>query len=142
MAARAREVADFAHARSLADGTRPKQAAPGAAEAPPTDADFKSFVLYVHGAASRSPECIRALEALTTNPNMKLDTLIQDVDALPMRPQWLSSVPCLVVKAERRALTADACVAFIASHKARGVPPSFARRSGKGHKRKDVWSSE
>jgi len=100
---------------------------------PPSDADFVSYVLYVSPAINRSPACLRALESLTANPGMKSDTLIQNADSLPSRPSWLSSLPCLVIKAEKKALCNEACVQYIQSN-IKKVHANRTSRKNTGHK--------
>lgn len=129
---RNREIAEKALDRTnSAVQSKPHQSDPA------TDADFKSFVLYVNASEKRSSNCIQALEALAGNPSMKLDTLIQDVDALPSRPSWLDSVPCIVVKSERRAIKDEACIKFIVERKHKGMGVSYSKQ--KGHRSKVAW---
>ena len=115
------------------------QQKPPAMAPPPTDSDFKEFVLYVTPGDSG---CARALEALSTNREMKLDTLIQDVTALPARPVWLDVVPLLAVKTERKAYKAAACIDFIAGYKRRGAPPRSNKRGAAAQRLDKAWSSE
>lgn len=107
---------------------------------PPTDGDFKSFVLYVHSPSKRTPLCFKALEVLTDNSAMKKDTLILDFDGLQSRPTWLEDAPCLVIKADRKALKGDAAIQYIQSHVQKGAV-KYSKRSSLGHlsKKKSVW---
>jgi hypothetical protein len=116
------------------------QRKPPANAPPPSDADFKSFVLYTRRGDAA---CARAQEALARNPGMRLDTLTQDVEALSQRPPWLDTVPMLVARTEKKAYKADAVAAFIAAYKPRGPPPQSTKRSGalSGVKMARAWSS-
>ena len=105
---------------------------------PPTDYDFKSFVLYVHESSKRGPLCLNALSELSNNAAMKKDTLIQDLESLPLVPSWLDSVPCLVVKSERRAFKDDACIKFIHEYRHKGAVGYRTSKLSTGHK-KAVW---
>ena len=105
---------------------------------PPTDYDFKSFVLYVNEASKRTPLCIQALSALSANTLMKKETLIQDFESLQQRPGWLDTVPCLVVKSERRAFKDDACIKFIEEYKHVGAVDYRSLKKSTGYK-KVVW---
>lgn len=116
--------------KALARSASAVQSKPSAAAEPSTDADFKSFVLYVSSADKRSAQCIKALEALSHNSSMKLDTLIQDVDALPSRPSWLDTVPLIVVKSEKKALKDEACIKFILDSRHKGVGVSYSKKKG------------
>lgn len=135
---RSNEAADYAHERSLtAVQSKPSNE-------PPTDADFKSFILYVNSHSQRSSVCTKALEALSSNPEMKKCTLIQDVDALSSRPVWLETVPCLVLKSERRALKDEACIQFIHEYVCKGAVPYSSGKQKKtvGHsnKKESMWT--
>jgi hypothetical protein len=123
--------------KALARTNSAVQSKPPSAAEPSTDADFKSFILYVSSADKRSAQCIKALEALSLNSSMKLDTLIQDVDALASRPTWLDSVPCIVIKSEKKALKDDACVRFIIENKHKGLGISYSKQ--RGHRSKVIW---
>ena len=116
------KVAEFAQDR-IREGLQTK---PSGREEPPTDGDFKSFVLYVYSGAKRTPECFKALEALSRNPTMKLNTLIQDVDSLLSKPTWLSIVPCLVIKDEKRALAGDGAIEYISTLKSKGGTVNYS----------------
>lgn len=111
---RHRAVANYVQERSQSALQMTK---PAENTEPATDADFKSYVLYVDGPSNRSALCIKCLDALSSNPAMKKDTLIQVVESLAQKPTWLQKTPCLVIKDERRALKEDACVAYILENK-------------------------
>jgi len=126
------EVSQYAHSRSQAA----VQSKPVPTDSM-TDADFKSYVLYVNSASKRSAACTRALEALSANPNMKIDTLIQDVDALHSKPSWLEAVPCLVVKSEKKAYKDEAAIAWILDHHTKKSFTTYSRHKASGHK--NTW---
>ena len=130
---RTHEASEYANSRSHAA----IQNKPMGAPEPATDADFKSYVLYVTPAAKRSQNCRKALEALALNPSMKIDTLIQDVEALASKPTWLDSAPCLVVKSERRAFKDEAAVKWILEN-VQKTPSAYGRSKGTGHKN-NAW---
>jgi hypothetical protein len=102
---------------------------------PPSDYDFKQFVLYVNDKDKRTPQCLSALAALSQNPEMKKETLVQDFGSLVTVPPWLNSVPCLVVKSERRAFKDDACIKYIKDYKHKGAVGYSSFRKGTGHKK-------
>lgn len=138
------DAAEYARMReSAAVGSSASIKPPAAdAAAAATDADFKSYVLYVHRADARSPACVRALEALTRNPRMKLDTLIQDMEDLAAVPAWLDSAPTLVVRAERRAYKGDAAVEYIVEHVPAGAHAGAGRqRTGRRGGGGNAWAA-
>ena len=100
---------------------------------PPSDSDFKSFVMYIPAIERRDNLSNQALTALVGNPGMKVDTMIQIVDQLRTRPAWLDTLPCLVVKSEKRVYKGSACVDFILTQKNR--MPSGKRGCGT----KNLW---
>ena len=67
-----------------------------------------------------------------------LITLIQDFESLQQRPGWLDTVPCLVVKSERRAFKDDACIKFIEEYKHVGAVDYRSLKKSTGYK-KVVW---
>jgi hypothetical protein len=125
---RHREIADYALSRS-SSAVQDKPSAE-----PPSDSDFKSFVLYID--AARSQPSMKALEALNANPAMKRETLIQVVESLPFRPAWLESTPCLAVKSEKRAFMDAGCIKYISEYKHKG-PDTYTAKKRLGHAKKD-----
>jgi hypothetical protein len=136
MSKNSQQVSEYALARQ-GSALQTKQSGPTEI---PTDGDFKSYVLYIHSGEKRTPYCLQALEALTANPKMKLDTLIQDVDALPTRPVWLETVPCIVIKSEKRALKESAAIDYIKSCTVKGGVNYAKRGQRAGHpKTRETW---
>ena len=111
-----RNVASFTQARSQNLQEKP------VAHDPPTDSDFKSYVFYVPAADKRDILCVKALDALSANPGLKLDTLIVITDNLRERPTWMTVLPVMVNKSEKRAYSGQACVDFIAQAKSSVIP--------------------
>ncbi len=133
---RHRAVANYAQQRSQSALQVTK---PAENSEPATDADFKSYVLYVDAVQNRSTLCMKCLDALSSNPAMKKDTLIQVVESLAQKPEWLQKTPCLVIKNERRALKEEDCVAYILENKTK-ERETYSRMK-KSHK-KAVWTLE
>lgn len=137
------DAAEYARMREAAASAGLAKPPPADAAAAATDADFKSYVLYVHRADMRTPACTQALEALTRNPRMKLDTLIQDVEDLTTVPGWLDAVPTLVVRGERRAYKADAAIEYIGAHIPVGAHAGAGRqRTGRRGGGGNAWASK
>jgi hypothetical protein len=95
---------------------------------PPTDSDFKAYVLYVPSSEKRDPLSVKALDTLTANPGLKLETMIQITDNLREKPAWMSVLPVIVSKTEKRAYSGAACVEFIAQ--AQSSVPHRSKRRG------------
>ena len=131
---RHKAIASYAQERSQSALQMTK---PSENSEPATDADFKSYVLYVDSAQNRSALCIKCLDALSSNPAMKKDTLIQVVESLAQKPAWLLKTPCLVIKNERRALKEDDCVSYILENKTKDRE-TYSRH--KKNYQKAVWT--
>jgi hypothetical protein len=109
-----------------------------------SDVDFKKYVLYVSGGKeengqehnSRKPLCIKTLESLKLNTSLKMDTLIIYADDLLTRPAWLSQLPCLVFKEEKKALSGEACLSYLNSSDAKEYKSNlrmYHKRRNFGH---------
>jgi hypothetical protein len=109
-----------------------------------SDVDFKKYVLYVSGGKedngqehnSRKPLCIKTLESLKLNTSLKMDTLIIYADDLLTRPAWLSQLPCLVFKEEKKALSGEACLSYLNSSDAKEYKSNlrmYNKRRNFGH---------
>ena len=61
------------------------------------ESEFRNFILYVKDGDEASNA---ALDRLNANLLLKVDTFVQDVDLLRVRPRWLTSVPVMVDKAK------------------------------------------
>jgi hypothetical protein len=125
-----RDISSFAQSRSQLLQEKPQQSEP------PTDSDFKSYVLYVASADKRDAVSVKALDALSANSGLKLDTMIQITDNLLEKPNWMSVLPVIVSKSEKRAYSGPACVEFIAQAKS-SIPQRTKRR---GCDSRAAWS--
>jgi hypothetical protein len=108
-----------------------------------SDLDFKKYILYVSGGKeddgkenARKPLCVKTLESLKLNTSLKMDTLIIYADDLLTKPSWLSQLPCLVFKEEKKALSGQACLAYLNSSEAKEYKSNlkmFQKRRNFGH---------
>lgn len=119
-----------------------------------TDADFKSFILYVENDENgrRLPSSFQAIEALSKVTSVKKDTLIQETNLLSNRPFWLDETPCLVIKNERRAIKGQEAVCqYLTQLKDSGLNqnswqqgrkgPNYSDKKSRGHSLKKTWGT-
>jgi hypothetical protein len=126
-----RSTAEYANQRET---TMPKQQL--SSNEAPKDADFKKFVLYVN--AQRDLESLKAIEALSSNPTLKKECHVQDVES-SHKPQWMTTLPMIACKEERKAYGGKECIAYIL----KTVPTSstiYRNKTVKYGGKKPEWS--
>lgn len=112
--------------------------------APVTDADFKLYLLYVECPEQRTTLSTQVINALSAKPAMKMHTLIQHTSDLVSLPAWLDTIPCLVLKEEKKAMKGHAAIEFIEAYNVKeacGMTKGGVGKRSTGHKRVN-WDSE
>jgi hypothetical protein len=127
-------VAEYANLRE----TSAVQESPSVHEAP-HDTDFKTYILYVPGVTKRDAASIKAIEELAANSGLKKETMIVDVDSLALKPAWLDQLPCLVVRAENKALKGEMCHRFIQEYKSKRGAVSWHQAKQSKYSTSKAW---
>ena len=128
------KIAEYANIRE----TTAVQENPTVHEAP-HDTDFKTYILYVPSVSKRDASSIKAIESLSANSGLTRETLIVDADALAVKPTWLDQLPCLVVRAENKALKGEMCHRFITEYKTKKGAVSWHQARASKYATSKAW---
>jgi hypothetical protein len=128
------KIAEYANLRE----TSAVQENPTVHEAP-HDTDFKTYILYVPSISKRDASSNKAVESLASNTGLKRETMIVDVDSLAVKPAWLDQLPCLVVRAENKALKGEMCHRFIQEYKSKGGAVSWHQAKASKYATAKAW---
>ena len=78
------------------------------------DSVYKRFICYV---LPQDPNCVKAIRLIKRNNTFDDATWVQDVRALPEKPQWLRGVPAVADTEQQRAYLGTEALQFIQQFK-------------------------